>query len=144
MIYIASDHAGYKRKEEIKIFLESNNINYEDLGPSSDGAVDYADYAKKVCNKIKKNQKSKGILICGSGTGMAIAANRHKGIRAVLCYDEYSAKMARKDNDSNILCLRARGVSKVRSINITRTWLNTKFSYASRHERRIEKLDRLR
>lgn len=141
MIYIASDHAGYKLKEKLKLFLISNKIDYQDLGPDKEIAVDYPDYAKKVTKKVIESNRNKGILICGSGTGMCIAANRKKGIRAVLCYDEYSAIMSRKDNNANVLCLRARGVSHVRNLNILKKWISAKFSYAARHERRIEKLD---
>ncbi len=138
-IILGSDHAGVKLKEEIKSFLTKKEINFEDLGTLTKESVDYPDYAKKVCSKVKK-EKAKGILICGSGTGMAIAANRIKGIRAVAAYDSYSAKMSRHDNDTNVLCLRGRQFPLNKIKIIISIWLKTPFSKASRHKRRIKKL----
>lgn len=137
MIYIASDHAGFKRKEEIKKYLKENKLKFKDLGPENDLPVNYSDYANKVCSEIKKSNQNKGILICGSGTGMVIAANRHKGIRAAMCYDLYSAEMSRKDNNANVICLRARKFSLTKTKEIITKWLTTKFSNANRHKQRI-------
>jgi len=144
MLYIASDHAGYTRKEQVKIFLEKNRIKYKDLGPSNnEKRVDYPDYAKKVCKKILlKPDKNKGILICGSGTGMSMAANRFKKIRAVIGYDIYSAKMSRRDNDSNVLCLRALKFSLIKTIPILKTWFSTSPNNDPRYKIRAQKLDR--
>lgn len=143
MLYIASDHAGFKRKEEVKKFLEKQNIRFKDLGTNTDEKlVDYPDYAKKVCKEVKKSILNKGILICGSGTGMAIAANRNKGIRATLCYDTYSAKMSRRDNNANILCLRGLEFTLNKTIPILKTWLNTKASTIARYKKRSDKLDK--
>lgn len=139
MIYIASDHAGYELKEYLKKYFDREKIEYKDLGTNSKEKVDYPDYAKKVALKVKKS-KQKGILICGTGTGMCIAANRIKGIRAALIYDEYSAKKSRQDNDANIACLRGRKFSKEKAKYIVNVWLKTNFSNKIRYKRRIKKL----
>ena len=140
MIYLGSDHAGFKLKEKIKGFLHLKGIEFEDLTPIQINEDDYPDAAKKVANKVKSSN-TKGILICGSGTGMAIAANRIKGIRAVLAYDSYSAKMARHDNDANIICLRGRKTLAAKAKRYIDIFLKTKFSGLARHKRRIKKLD---
>jgi ribose 5-phosphate isomerase B len=139
-IIIGSDHAGFEAKEEIKKFLNKHNINFEDIGPFSTESVDYPDFAKKVCCEILKNNNNIGILICGSGTGMQIAANKIKGIRAAFCYDKYSAKMAKLDNDANVLTLRAREFNHNLYGEIILTFINTKFSELDRHKKRIEKI----
>ncbi len=141
-IYLASDHAGYKSKEEIKKILENSKLEYEDLGPYNDKSVDYPEYAKKVADKVTL-KNTKGILICGSGIGMQIAANKIKEIRAVFAPDEYSAKMARLDNDANILTLRGREFDSSKYKPIIDTFLNTDFSNEIRHQRRIEKIKQL-
>lgn len=142
VIYLGADHAGYKLKERIKVFLEANDINYEDLGTDSEKSVDYPDYAKVVAGRVVKDKGSRGILICGTGTGMTIAANRIRGIRAVAAYDFYSAKMSRIDNDSNILALRGRNFRFKEIEKIMKIWFKTSFSKVVRHKRRVEKLDR--
>lgn len=139
MIYIASDHVGYDLKEYLKKYFDKINLRYEDLGTYSDESVDYPDYAKKLALKVKKTNR-KGILICGTGTGMVIAANRFKGIRAALIYDNYTAEMARKHNDSNVACLRGRKFSKEKAKNLVNIWLKTRFDNKDRHKRRIKKL----
>ncbi|MBW2968901.1 ribose 5-phosphate isomerase B [Candidatus Woesearchaeota archaeon] len=139
-IILGADHAGYKLKEIIKKFLIKKKIEFEDTGTNSTEPVDYPDYAKKVARKIQKNKNNRGILVCGSGTGMCIAANRFKKIRAVSAYDEYSAKMSRKDNDSNILCLRGRKFNPKKAKKLVNIWLKEKFSNKKRHKRRIRKL----
>ena len=139
MIYIASDHAGYKLKEYLKKHFNKNKITYEDLGANSSKPVDYPDYANKLALKVKKTRQ-KGILICGTGTGMVIAANRHKWIRAALIYDDYTAMMSRKHNDSNIACLRGRKFSKEKAKSLVSIWLRTKFDSKIRHKRRVRKL----
>ncbi len=140
MLYIASDHAGFKLKEYIKQYFNKKKIKYKDLGAYSEDRVDYPLYAKKLALKVKK-EKTKGILICGTGTGMAIAANRIKGIRAALAYDNYSAKMSREHNDANVLCLRGREINFKKQIPIVNTWLTTKFSNILRYKKRIKMLD---
>tara|TARA_Y100000034_G_scaffold99583_1_gene122464 strand:- start:123 stop:545 length:423 start_codon:yes stop_codon:yes gene_type:complete len=140
MIYLGSDHAGFKKKEKIKRLLDKLNQKYEDLGTDSEKSVDYPVYARKVGKAVVKN-KVKGILICGTGTGMVIAANKIKGVRAVVAYDNYSAKMSRYDNDANVLCLRARQFSFEKTEQIIKTWLKTKFSNIPRHKRRIKEIE---
>lgn len=143
-VFIGSDHAGFDAKKEIKEVLESIDCEYFDLGPdNSEDSVDYPDYAKAVCEKVLSNENSFGILICGSGTGMQIAANKIKGIRAAFCYDKYSAKMARVDNNANVLTLRSREFDHNQYYNIVRTFLQTQFSEEIRHKRRIEKLSEI-
>lgn len=140
MIYLGADHAGYKTKEEIKKYLEKNKIKFKDLSPNYDEKDDYPDHAKRVALKVVKEKGAKGILVCGSGTGMTIAANRFKGIRAALAYDKYSAIMARKDNDTNIITLRGRNFSSKKTIRLVELWLKTPFSREQRHKKRIKKL----
>ena len=143
IIYLGADHAGYGLKEEIKRFLKQQKLPFEDLGSydpkSSD---DYPDFAAKVSEMVVKN-KAKGILICGTGTGMVIAANKHKGIRAALAYDTFTAKMARHDNDSNILCLNGWKYDLRKAKTIVKTWLEARFSGEPRHRRRIGKIKKL-
>ena len=139
-IIIGSDHAGFNLKEKLKEYFDKKKIKYEDVGTGSLERVDYPDYAKKVARKVVKEKNSRGILICGTGTGMVIAANRIKGARAVVAYDTYSAKMSRQDNNANILSLRGRHFPYKKIQSIVNIWLNTKFSGKSRHKRRIKKL----
>ena len=107
-IAIASDHAGFELKELLKQDIKNLGFDVNDLGPGSEQSVDYPDYANKLAEWIKANKDSEGVLICGSGIGMSIAANRHKGIRAALCHDGLTATLARKHNNANVLCLGAR------------------------------------
>ena len=104
-IFISSDHAGFKLKEAIKIYLEKKKINFQDFGPSNENSVDYPDYAHKVARKVNSSKKNIGILVCGSGTGMNIAANKHKNVRAAQCFNEKSTKLSRLHNDANIITL---------------------------------------
>lgn len=139
-IYIGADHAGFKLKEKLKKYFEEKGIFYEDLGNYSLERVDYPDYALKVAQNVAKEKNAAGILICGTGTGMAIAANKVKGIRAVAAYDKYSAKMSRRDNDANVLGLRGRFFSFGKIKKIVSVWLETPFSGKFRHKRRINKI----
>lgn len=139
-LYLGSDHAGFNTKEKIKDYLDSKKIDYEDLSPKKLEGDDYPEIAFKVSKKLSKTDRA--ILVCGTGTGMAIAANRIKGVRAVAAYDNYSAKMSRLDNDSNILGLGARNLKIEKLKKIILVWLSTKFSNKYRHKRRIKKLDR--
>lgn len=141
-IYLGADHAGYKLKEKVKSLLDAKGIPYEDVGTHSSNPVDYPDYANAVAERVVKNKGSRGILICGTGTGMAIAANRVKGSRAVAAYDSYSARMSRVDNDSNILALRGKRFPFEEIEKIIKIWLKTDFSNSLRHRRRIRKLDK--
>lgn len=142
-IIIGSDHAGYKVKEKLKKYLAGKKIKFEDIGTDSEKPVDYPEIAIKAAKIVAKDKNAKGILVCGSGIGMAIAANKVKGIRAAAAYDEYTAKMSRMDNDSNILGLRGRLFPYEKTKRIVNIWLNTKFSGNARHIRRIEKIKRI-
>ena len=138
-ICIASDHAGYKTKEHIKNILVKNEISVIDLGPYNENSVDYPDYAKKVRNRIKAKRSDIGILICGSGTGMAISANKSKDIRAAVCYNSKSTYLSRAHNNANIICLGARMTKKNTIVNNIKIFLKTRFE-CGRHVRRIKKL----
>ena len=137
-VYIASDHAGYALKQVIvKEFLSKEGINFQDLGTNSEKSVDYPKFAKKLSKKI--NKTSMGILICGSGIGVSISANRHKHIRASLCHNVNSAKMTRKHNDSNVICLQGRPFVKNKIFAMLDAYFDTEFD-EGRHTRRIEQL----
>ena len=138
-IFISSDHAGFRLKESIKKFLKKKKFDFEDLGPITSNSVDYPDYAHKVARKIKKNKKYVGILICGSGTGMNIVANKHKNIRAAQCFDSKSTKLSRLHNDANIITLGSRLLTKKNALNFVGIFLNTKFE-GGRHLRRVKKI----
>jgi ribose 5-phosphate isomerase B len=139
-IIIASDHAGFLMKEKIKIFLNKSKIKSLDLGTFSEERVDYSDYAKKLALSVKK-KSSFGILICGSGIGVSIAANRFKKVRAAVCYNQISASLARKHNNANVLCLGARLISLKNVQKIVYTFISTKFE-GGRHINRVKKLDK--
>ena len=137
-LYIASDHAGYPLKKLIiKEFLSKKRINFQDLGTNSEKSVDYPNFAKKLCKNI--NKTSMGILICGSGIGVSISANRHKHIRASLCHNVNSARMTRKHNDSNVICLQGRPFVKKRIFAMLNAYFDTEFE-EGRHTRRVEQL----
>ena len=138
--FIGTDHAGYEVKSFVIDFLQKRGIEVEDLGCYSTESVDYPDYAHKVANAVLENEGTMGILICGSGIGMSLAANKHKGIRAALCHDHYTASMARRHNNANILCFGARIVGKGEIESILEGWLNSEFE-GGRHQRRVEKID---
>ena len=138
-IFLSSDHAGYKLKEIIKIYLDKIMIKYTDLGPFSNDRVDYPDYAHKVAKKVKTNKNHVGILVCGSGTGMNIAANKHKNIRAAQCFNVKSTKLSRLHNDANIITLGSRLLSKKNALKFVDVFLNTKFE-GGRHTKRIRKI----
>ena len=138
--FIGTDHAGFAVKPFIIEYLEKKGIEVEDLGTYSSESVDYPDFAHKVAEAVLANEGTKGILVCGSGIGMSLAANKHKGIRAALCHDAYTAEMARRHNDANILCFGERviGVGVIESI--LEAWLSHEFE-GGRHERRVKKID---
>ncbi|MDC1127392.1 ribose 5-phosphate isomerase B [Candidatus Pelagibacter sp.] len=138
-IFISSDHAGFKLKEEIKSHLLKKKLSFQDLGPFNDDRVDYPDYAHKVAKKVKAKKSNVGILVCGSGMGMNIAANRHKNIRAAQCFNLKSTKLSRLHNDANIITLGSRLLKKKLAINCVNTFLNTKFE-GGRHLKRIKKI----
>ena len=138
-VCIASDHAGYKLKEVIKNFLILKNISIIDLGPNNDGSVDYPDYAKKVSKRIQLKKSEIGILVCGSGTGMAISANKTKQIRAAVCYNLTSTRLSRQHNNANIIALGSRLTKKNTALKLVSIFLETKFE-GGRHLRRVKKI----
>ena len=138
--FIGTDHAGFEVKPFVIEYLQKKGIEVEDLGTYSTESVDYPDFAHKVAEAVLANEGTKGILICGSGIGMSLAANKHKGIRAALCHDYYTAEMARRHNDANILCFGARIVGLGVIESILEAWLNHEFE-GGRHERRVKKID---
>ncbi len=136
---ISSDHAGFHLKEYIKDFIINSKISIIDMGPFTDKSVDYPDFAKKVSNRVSKKKSDIGILVCGSGTGMAISANKTKGIRAVVGYNVKSTQLSRQHNNANILCLGSRLTKKKDIKKIVSIFLDTKFE-GGRHQRRIKKI----
>ncbi len=139
-IIIASDHGGFELKEKIIAYLNENNYEVGDLGTNSKESCDYPIYAKKLCKELLENNIKKGILVCGTGLGMQITANKFKGIRAVCVSDTYSAKMSREHNDSNVLCLGARVLGEGLAKDIIDVWLKTDF-LGERHQRRVDMIE---
>jgi len=138
-VCIASDHAGYKLKEDIKNYLIDKNLSIFDIGPFNEKSVDYPDYAKKLGHRIKLKRSDVGILVCGSGTGMAISANKIKSIRAAVCYNLRSTRLSRQHNNANIISLGSRLINKKLSFKLVEVFLSTKFE-GGRHLKRIKKI----
>lgn len=143
MIAIACDHGGYQYKQMLMQHLDDRGIAYKDFGTFTPDSCDYPDYAKPVANAVAAGEYEKGILICGTGIGMSIAANKVKGIRAAVCADAFSAKATREHNDANILCMGERVISEAKALEITDIFLDTPFSQDERHIRRISKIEQL-
>ena len=141
MIGLGCDHGGYELKQEIIKYLEEKGIPYKDFGCDSTKSVDYPIYARKVGRAIQNGECDKGILICGTGIGISIAANKMKWIRAALCTDCFSAEATRLHNDANILALGGRVVGPGLAVKIVDTFLNTEFSHEERHQRRIDLIE---
>ena len=142
-IAIASDHGGYDLKNEVIGYLKEMGYSYHDFGCYDKKSVHYPDYANKVSQAITEKEFECGILICGTGIGMSIAANKVKGIRASLCHDSFSARMTREHNDSNVLTMGGRVIGIGLAKDIVKTWLNTEFSRESRHIVRLQKIDKI-
>lgn len=140
--YIATDHAGIDLKDYTVELLKEKGHEVIDLGPFSKDRVDYPDYAVKVCEAVLADKSSHGILICGSGIGMSMAANRHSGIRAALCHDAYTATVARGHNDANVLCLGERVVGKGVAESILDAWIEGSFD-GGRHIGRVAKIEKI-
>jgi len=140
-IAIGSDHAGYKLKEIIKAYLKRKKIDFKDFGTNSQESCDYPDLAYPVAKAVAKHEFDRGILICGSGVGVTITANKVKGIRAVNAYDTYTAKQSREHGDCNVLCLAGRKLTRAKATKIVDVWLKTKFLNDERHLRRIKKIE---
>ena len=138
-IFVSSDHAGFALKKKVLNFLKKKKLSFQDLGPFSDKSVDYPLYAHKLANNVKKNKRHVGILICGSGTGMNIAANKHRNIRAAQCFSVKSTKLSRLHNDANVITLGSRLISKNNALKYISVFLNTKFE-GGRHLRRVKKI----
>lgn len=141
MIALGCDHGGYALKKEVIGYLEKNGIEYKDFGCYDEKSVDYPEYAKKVAHAVADGQCEKGILICGTGIGISIAANKVKGVRAALCTDCFMAEMTRLHNDANILAMGGRVVGAGLALKIVDTFLNTPFSEDERHIRRINQIE---
>ena len=138
-VILASDHAGFKLKEEIKKFLIKKKEKVLDLGTKNASSVDYPDYAHLLSKKITNNKNQFGILICGSGTGMSMAANKHKNVRAALCYNTKSTKLSRLHNNANVMTLGSRLIKKSVALKCVNTFLKTDFD-GGRHQRRVKKI----
>ena len=138
-IVLASDHAGYQLKEAIKGHLADLGIAVVDKGPFDDQSVDYPDFALKVAEKVASGEFEKGILMCGTGIGISISANKVKGIRAALCHDHLTASLAARHNNANILCMGGRTTGPETAKDIVDAWLNTPFE-GGRHSRRLAKI----
>ena len=138
-VCIASDHAGFDLKEKIKDFLIDKYVSIIDLGPFENKSVDYPDYAKKLANRIKAKKSDVGILVCGSGTGMAISANKIKNIRAAVCYSVKNTKLSRLHNNANIITLGSRLTKKNIAFKCIDIFVNTKFE-GGRHKKRVKKI----
>lgn len=138
-IAIGSDHAGYELKEKIKQLLTDKKIEVEDFGAFSTASVDYPDFAHPTSKAVEDKNADLGILLCGSGNGIAMTANKHKGIRAAICWNTELADLARQHNDANILVLPARFISEELGLEIVKSFLNNEFE-GGRHQRRVEKI----
>ena len=142
-IIIGSDHGGYQTKQAVMKALAKEGYTIVDIGGYSPKKPDdYPDYAKEVAKTVAKGKNTMGVLVCGTGTGMVMAANKVKGARAAMIYDAYSARMARHDNDANIAALRGRKFLQKKAIRITKMFLRTEFSKIPRHKRRIKKIEK--
>ncbi len=144
MIGIGADHGGFELKKEVIAYLEKNGYEYRDYGCYDTNAIDYPDVAEPLARDVVKGELDKGILICGTGIGISIAANKVEGIRAALCHDVFSAEATRLHNDANILAMGGRVVAGGLALKIVETFLNTDFSGDERHARRIEKISKIK
>lgn len=141
MIAIGCDHGGFALKQEIIEHFKANNIAFKDFGCYNTDSVDYPDYAKVVCEAVLSGECEKGVLICGTGIGISIAANKIPGIRCALCHDVFSAEATREHNDTNVIALGGRVIGPSHAIKVVDTFLSTPFSNDERHIRRIAKIE---
>lgn len=141
-IALAADHAGFEEKEKLKKTLEEMGVAYDDMGTDSCDSVDYPDYARKVGEAVAGGKYDRGLLLCGSGTGMAIAANKVQGVRAAVAWNEDIAKLSRQHNDANVLSIPARFISQDEVNKIVKAWFSADFE-GGRHERRVEKIEKI-
>ena len=140
MIYIGADHGGYLLKKEITDYFDKNGIQYQNLGTDTGDSVDYPDYAKAVCQNVLQSPENFGILICKTGVGMSIAANKIRGIRAALCKDVEVATLCRQHNNANVLCLGARDLDAIEAIKMVKAFLYAQFE-GGRHQKRVDKFE---
>jgi len=138
-IALASDHTGVAVRKKIRALLDELGVEYQDLGCTSEGPVDYPDMADRVAGAVSRKACDQGILICGTGVGMGIAANKVRGVLAAVCHDQFTTEMARKHNHANVLCLGARVLSEDEILNLVRIWLDTE-PEGGRHDRRVKKI----
>ncbi|PJE58432.1 MAG: ribose-5-phosphate isomerase [Candidatus Portnoybacteria bacterium CG10_big_fil_rev_8_21_14_0_10_36_7] len=144
MIYIGADHAGYNLKEQIKEWLTSQDLKFEDIGAEElNPTDDYPDFAKAVADKVTKNPEAKGILACGTAEGMCIAANKEKGIRAIIGYDEFVTRASREHNNANVICFGGRSQDPEEVKKLLKIWFETQYSGEERHDRRLAKIEDL-
>ena len=139
MIAIACDHGGYQYKQMLMQHLADRQLEYKDFGTWSEESCDYPDFALKVCREITEGNVDRGILVCGTGIGMSLAANKVKGIRAALCGDVFSATMSREHNNANVICLGERVLGPGLAVCVLDAWLDTEFA-GGRHQRRVDKI----
>jgi len=139
-VIIGSDHAGYQMKEKVIAHLRERGVEVEDVGTHGEESVDYTDFGRKVASKVSDATFDRGILMCGTGLGMSMVANRFPGVRAALANDLFSAIMSRRHNDSNILVMGGRLIGDTLALQLVDTWLDTPFE-GGRHQRRLEKMD---
>ena len=139
-VIIGSDHAAFELKEKIKSFLNDRGVPFEDVGTTGTTSVDYPDYAKQVASQVSQGRFRRGILLCGTGLGMSMVANRFPGVRAALCHDLFGAVMARKHNDANILVLGGRVTGDILAAEIVAAWLKTPFE-GGRHQTRLDQFN---
>lgn len=142
-VSVGADHAGFRFKEKIKDVLEAQGIAVNDQGTASEESVDYPDFARKVGEAVAQKRTDYGILVCGTGIGMAMAANKVPGVRAAHVNSEYEAQLSREHNDANVLALGARILDEALALKIVATWLNTPFAGGGRHQRRVDKIGQL-
>lgn len=142
-VAIGSDHGAVRLKEELKQLMEEMGVAYEDVGTHSEASVDYPDIAVEVAKRVISGAAQRGIVLCGTGIGISIAANKCEGIRAALCHDVYSARMSREHNDANVLAMGERVIGFGPAREVARAWLTTEFSEGERHVRRVDKIGAL-
>ncbi len=139
-IVLGADHGGFDLKQEVKAFLEERGHEVVDAGCHSTESVDYPEYARAVCHMVMQGEADRGILVCGTGIGMSMVANRFPGIRAALCHEIFTAAMSRRHNDSNVLCMGGRVIGSALALEMVKTWIETPFE-GGRHSRRISMFD---
>jgi ribose 5-phosphate isomerase B len=139
-VILGSDHAGFELKEKVKKALDRLGVPYEDVGTDSSESVDYPDYAHRVAEAVGKGRYARGVVICGTGIGVSMAANRHPGVRAAVAYDEETARLSREHNDANVLALGGRSLDHALAERILEVWLKTPFA-GGRHARRVAKIE---